>query len=319
MDLAELRGLSLFDGLDDAQLGDAPRRGHRAAASVAGEVLFHEGRPADTLVGAPRGHAWRSSAGSAPRTSMLGDMTTPGQWAGGFAAWDEFGIYLATGRAEIRRAGAAALLDRAASPVRAVVPVRAALHRRPGQHRAPDRVHGPPARGARRARHPVGRPGARAEQPGIRGHPRRRRAPADLGPALESLARLARRRHHRGAVRRASTGCGRRISGTELGAHRARPGRPRGRARPTGSRTTTSTATGCIAPVLAARGRRRRVVRGAGRGRARRLARPRPGVGLGVGVDRTRCSARSRRPPAASRTSSRPCGRTPRWTAPRSR
>ena len=32
--------------------------------------------------------------------SVLGYMTEPGQWAGGFAAWDEFGVYFATGRAE---------------------------------------------------------------------------------------------------------------------------------------------------------------------------------------------------------------------------
>ena len=32
--------------------------------------------------------------------SVFGHMTSPGQWAGGFAAWDEFGVYFATGRAE---------------------------------------------------------------------------------------------------------------------------------------------------------------------------------------------------------------------------
>ena len=32
--------------------------------------------------------------------SVLGYMTEPGQWAGGFAAWDPFGVYFATGRAE---------------------------------------------------------------------------------------------------------------------------------------------------------------------------------------------------------------------------
>ena len=34
--------------------------------------------------------------------TTMGMMATPGQWAGGFAAWDEFGTYLATGRAESR-------------------------------------------------------------------------------------------------------------------------------------------------------------------------------------------------------------------------
>ena len=30
---------------------------------------------------------------------MLGAMDAPGRWAGGFRAWDEHGVYLATGRA----------------------------------------------------------------------------------------------------------------------------------------------------------------------------------------------------------------------------
>ena len=34
------------------------------------------------------------------KQSVFGHMTSPGQWAGGFAAWDEFGVYFATGRAE---------------------------------------------------------------------------------------------------------------------------------------------------------------------------------------------------------------------------
>ena len=98
MDLAELRGLVLFDGLDDSQLGallDAAVE-HRV---VPGEVLFHEGRPADTW--------WVLLEGSVAlvrrlgtEDTTLGMMATPGQWAGGFAAWDEFGTYLATGRAE---------------------------------------------------------------------------------------------------------------------------------------------------------------------------------------------------------------------------
>ena len=30
--------------------------------------------------------------------TVLGAMANPGQWAGGFGAWDEHGIYFATGR-----------------------------------------------------------------------------------------------------------------------------------------------------------------------------------------------------------------------------
>ena len=98
MDLAELRRLRLLDGLDDAQLGDL-----LAAATEEtthrGELLFHEGRPADAW--------WVLLDGTVAlvrqvgtEQSVLGYMTEPGQWAGGFAAWDEFGVYFATGRAE---------------------------------------------------------------------------------------------------------------------------------------------------------------------------------------------------------------------------
>ncbi len=98
MDLAELRRLPLFDGLDDAQLGDL-----LAAATEQptrrGELLFHEGRPADDWWVLLEGTvALIRQVGT--EESVLGYMTEPGQWAGGFAAWDEFGVYFATGRAE---------------------------------------------------------------------------------------------------------------------------------------------------------------------------------------------------------------------------
>jgi len=98
MDLAELRRLRLLDGLDDAQLGDL-----LAAATEEtthrGELLFHEGRPADSWWVLLEGTvALIRQVGT--EESVLGYMTEPGQWAGGFAAWDEFGVYFATGRAE---------------------------------------------------------------------------------------------------------------------------------------------------------------------------------------------------------------------------
>jgi signal transduction histidine kinase len=98
MDLAELRRLALFSGLDDAQLGDL-----LAAATEhptrRGELLFHEGRPADDWWVLLEGTvALIRQVGT--EESVLGYMTEPGQWAGGFAAWDEFGVYFATARAE---------------------------------------------------------------------------------------------------------------------------------------------------------------------------------------------------------------------------
>ena len=97
MTTGELRGLPLFDGLDDAQL----RTLAQVAAEhrfTAGEELFTEGQPANVW--------WVLLEGSVTlvrhtgtEETILGAMETPGQWAGGFRAWDEFGVYLATGRA----------------------------------------------------------------------------------------------------------------------------------------------------------------------------------------------------------------------------
>ena len=98
MDLAELRTLSIFDGLSDEQVGEL-----LAAADEyhpdAGEVLFTEGTPADTWWVLLSGAVALSRRVGTEETAM-GMMATPGQWAGGFAAWDEHGNYLATARAE---------------------------------------------------------------------------------------------------------------------------------------------------------------------------------------------------------------------------
>ncbi|HET6969043.1 MAG TPA: cyclic nucleotide-binding domain-containing protein, partial [Ornithinibacter sp.] len=100
MDVAELRSLSLFDGLADDQLRDLLAASGEHVLSP-GEELFHEGRPADTW--------WVLLEGSVAllrrvgtEETTIGMMAQPGQWAGGFAAWDEFGTYVATARAETR-------------------------------------------------------------------------------------------------------------------------------------------------------------------------------------------------------------------------
>ena len=75
-----------------------------------------EGRPADEW--------WVLLEGSIQLTrrvgteeTVLGAMTVPGQWAGGFRAWDEHGVFFATGRAvepgRAFRLPAAVLRDRA--------------------------------------------------------------------------------------------------------------------------------------------------------------------------------------------------------------
>ncbi|WP_392543171.1 ATP-binding protein [Oryzobacter telluris] len=98
MDRAELRALSLFDGLDDGQLDDLLGSADEYRTTP-GEELFHEGTPADTWWVLLDGTVALSRRVGSEETTM-GMMATPGQWAGGFAAWDEFGSYLATARVE---------------------------------------------------------------------------------------------------------------------------------------------------------------------------------------------------------------------------
>ena len=97
MGLADLRQLTLFDSLSDAQLGELVRVGTERWAAP-DEEIWHEGQPADTW--------WVLLEGSVTllkrvgkEESAVGAMTTPGQWAGGFGAWDPHGICFATGRA----------------------------------------------------------------------------------------------------------------------------------------------------------------------------------------------------------------------------
>ncbi|MFW3173086.1 ATP-binding protein [Geodermatophilus sp. CPCC 206100] len=93
----DLRGLAIFAGMSEDQL-----RGLVAAGAevrfAPGEELFREGRPAEAwwvlLDGALDllRHVGREE-------SRLGTLDVPGRWAGGFRAWDEHGVYLATARA----------------------------------------------------------------------------------------------------------------------------------------------------------------------------------------------------------------------------
>jgi signal transduction histidine kinase len=96
MDVRELRAIALFDGLGDDQLSELADVGVEHAFGP-GEELFHEGAPADVwwvlLEGSITLHRRLGN-----EENQLGVMSTPGQWAGGFAAWDEYGIYHASGR-----------------------------------------------------------------------------------------------------------------------------------------------------------------------------------------------------------------------------
>jgi signal transduction histidine kinase len=111
----DLRAIALFDGLDDAQLGELAAAGAEVAFG-AGDELFVEGRPAEAW--------WVLLEGRVSLVRRVGHdetelavMGVPGQWAGGFRAWDEHGVYLATARGggpgRMLRVPAGALRERA--------------------------------------------------------------------------------------------------------------------------------------------------------------------------------------------------------------
>ena len=96
MSVSELRGLPLFDGLSESQLADLLEVSTERVVDP-DEVLWREGQPADTW--------WVLLGGTVSLLKRVGKeevavgaMTTPGQWAGGFAAWDPNGLCFATGR-----------------------------------------------------------------------------------------------------------------------------------------------------------------------------------------------------------------------------
>jgi signal transduction histidine kinase len=98
MDSRELRGIPLFDSLTDEQLDWLAREGE-ARPFHEGEELWHEGEPAALW--------WVLLEGSitllrhvGSEEAVMGGLTSPGHWAGGFAAWDELSRYLATGRGD---------------------------------------------------------------------------------------------------------------------------------------------------------------------------------------------------------------------------
>jgi signal transduction histidine kinase len=96
MDVEELRGIELFTGLTDDQLAELAEGGDEVPFEP-GDVLFTEGDHADDW--------WVLLAGTLDLVRKVGRedvvvarMDVPGRWAGGFRAWDDAGIYLATAR-----------------------------------------------------------------------------------------------------------------------------------------------------------------------------------------------------------------------------
>ena len=92
----ELRPLPIFDGLTDGQLAELAEGGAEVPIEP-GVDLFREGEHADfwwVLVDGAIDlvrHVGRED-------TVVARMDVPGRWAGGFRAWDEHGVYLATGR-----------------------------------------------------------------------------------------------------------------------------------------------------------------------------------------------------------------------------
>jgi signal transduction histidine kinase len=110
----ELRPLPIFDGLGDEQLAELAEAGTEVRIEP-GVELFREGEHADFW--------WLLVDGAIDLVRHVGRedtvvarMDVPGRWAGGFRAWDEHGVYLATGRGAIAgrvlRVPAAALRER---------------------------------------------------------------------------------------------------------------------------------------------------------------------------------------------------------------
>jgi signal transduction histidine kinase len=96
MRVDDLRPLPIFDGLSDEQLDQLIAGGADRRVEL-GVELFHEGDYADTW--------WVLLDGSIELSRRVGredivvaHMDEPGRWAGGFRAWDDQGVYLATGR-----------------------------------------------------------------------------------------------------------------------------------------------------------------------------------------------------------------------------
>jgi signal transduction histidine kinase len=110
----DLRPLPIFDGLADEQLAELVDGGTEVRIEP-GVELFREGEHADAW--------WVLVDGAIDLVRRVGRedtvvarMDVPGRWAGGFRAWDEHGVYLATGRGatsgRVLRVPATVLRDR---------------------------------------------------------------------------------------------------------------------------------------------------------------------------------------------------------------
>ncbi len=96
MRVEDLRPLNILTGLTDDQLTELIDSGSEVGIEP-GQDLFREGDPADSW--------WLLVDGAVDlirhvgrEDTVVARMNEAGRWAGGFRAWDEHGVYLATGR-----------------------------------------------------------------------------------------------------------------------------------------------------------------------------------------------------------------------------
>jgi signal transduction histidine kinase len=92
----ELRAIAILDGFTDEQVAELAAAGEEVALD-AGSHLFDEGRPAE--------HWWVLLEGRIDLVRRIGHeeavmatMAEAGQWAGGFRAWDDNGVYMGSAR-----------------------------------------------------------------------------------------------------------------------------------------------------------------------------------------------------------------------------
>ena len=92
----ELRAIAILDGFTDEQVAELAAAGEEVSYAP-GDRLFDEGRPAE--------HWWVLLEGRIDVVRRVGNeeavvvtIENPGQWAGGFRAWDEHGVYMGSAR-----------------------------------------------------------------------------------------------------------------------------------------------------------------------------------------------------------------------------
>ena len=92
----ELRAIAILDGFTDEQVAELAAAGEEVSYAP-GDRVFEEGRPAE--------HWWVMLAGRIDVVRRVGHeeavmvtIENAGQWAGGFRAWDEHGVYMGSAR-----------------------------------------------------------------------------------------------------------------------------------------------------------------------------------------------------------------------------